>query len=55
MLIAREFTKDDELVLKQMVTEINLTDYNFEGLSNISNIEDYDKFLEKLEKISTKS
>lgn len=50
MLIAREFTKDDELVLKQMVTEINLTDYNFEGLSNISNIEDYDKFLEKLEK-----
>ena len=36
MLIAREFTKDDELMLRQMVDEINLTDSNFEGLSNIS-------------------
>lgn len=50
MLIAREFTKDDELMLRHMVDEINLTDSNFEGLSNISNIENYDEFLSKLEK-----
>jgi len=50
MLLAREFTKDDELILKQMVDEIRLTDSNFEGLSNISNIENYDMFLEELEK-----
>lgn len=50
MLIAREFTKDDESKLREMVDEINLTDSNFEGLSNIANIENYDEFLEKLEK-----
>ena len=32
MLIVREFTKNDELMLKQMVEEINSTDSNFEGL-----------------------
>ena len=50
MLIAREFTKNDELMLRQMIDEINLTDSNFEGLNNISNIDNYDEFLEKLEK-----
>jgi len=49
MLIAREFTKDDELALREMVDEIHLTDFNFEGLNNISNIGNYDDFLEKLE------
>jgi len=50
MLIAREFTKDDELMLRQMIDEINSTDANFEGLNNISNIVNYDDFLVMLEK-----
>ena len=43
MLIAREFTKEDELVLRQMINEIYLIDSNFEGLNNISkkNIVEY--------------
>lgn len=49
MLIAREFTKDDENYLIDMIKEINNYDGNFEGLTNISKFDDYDEFLKKLE------
>ena len=50
MIKAREFTKEDKLKLLDMVNEINNLDSNFEGLSNIKKIDDYDSFLEQLEK-----
>ncbi|MCI8344900.1 MAG: GNAT family N-acetyltransferase [Clostridia bacterium] len=50
MLIAREFKKEDKIKLLDMINEINNFDSNFEGLTNISKIINYDKFLEKLEK-----
>lgn len=50
MLIARELKKEDETKLLDMVDEINNFDSNFEGLTNISKIINYDLFLEKLEK-----
>lgn len=50
MLIAREFTKGDKNNLINMIEEIKTFDNNFEGLTNISGIEDYDKFLDNLEK-----
>ncbi len=50
MLIAREFKKQDKIKLLDMINEINNFDSNFEGLTNISKIINYDKFLEKLEK-----
>lgn len=50
MLIAREFKKEDKLQLLDMINEINNFDSNFEGLSNIKKIDDYDSFLEQLEK-----
>lgn len=50
MLIAREFDKNDKDQLLEMVKEIKEYDNNFEGLNNISRIEDYDIFLENLKK-----
>lgn len=49
MLIAREFTKNDELAIIDMVNEINEYDANFEGFNIISKITDFDEFLQKLE------
>lgn len=49
MLIAREFTIDDEILLREMIEEINSFDANFEGLNNISNIDNYSDFLKRLE------
>ena len=49
MLIAREFTKNDELAIMDMVDEINEYDANFEGLNNLSRITDFEEFLQKLE------
>lgn len=50
MLIAREFKKEDKVKLLDMINEINNFDGNFEGLTNISKIINYDTFLENLEK-----
>lgn len=50
MVIAREFTKSDENKILEMVNEIKSFDNNFEGLTNISNIDNYDEFLNELEK-----
>ncbi len=49
MLVVREFNKEDEYTLKNMVKEITEYDNNFEGLTNIKNIDNYDEFLTKLE------
>lgn len=50
MLVAKEFTKNDEIQLMNMVKEIISFDNDFEGLNNISDIENYNEFLDKLEK-----
>lgn len=50
MVIAREFTKNDKKELLEMVEEIKNYDDNFEGLTNIEIIDNYDEFLKKLEK-----
>lgn len=49
MIVAREFKEEDKKLLFDMITEIKNYDNNFEGLSNIKNIENYDEFLKKLE------
>lgn len=50
MLVAKEFDLNDKESLFGMVDEINNFDANFEGLSNIKNIDNYENFLLKLEK-----
>jgi len=50
MIMAREFTKSDEEQIINMVNEIKEYDCNFEGMDNIGRIEDFDKFLQLLEK-----
>lgn len=50
MIIAREFKKEDQTKLLDMINEINNFDCNFEGLTNIREIVSYDSFLEQLEK-----
>ena len=50
MIIAKEFTEQDKEQLLDMVNEVNEYDADFEGFDVISNIEDYDLFLKKLEK-----
>lgn len=47
MVIAREFTKNDKKELLEMVEEIKNYDGNFEGLTNIKSIDNYDEFLKK--------
>lgn len=49
MLIAREFTKDDEQKVLEMINEIRQIDNNFEGLSNMKDADNYEEFLKKLE------
>ena len=49
-LILREATIDDKEKILAMIQEIEAYDNNFEGLNNISKIDDYNLFLEKLEK-----
>lgn len=49
MIVVREFTLDDKNILLDMVNEINNFDGNFEGLNNISKIDNYEEFLFKLE------
>ena len=48
MLIAREFTINDQQKVKDFVDEINNTDQNFEGLNIITHSKDYDLFLKEL-------
>jgi hypothetical protein len=43
MIIAREFNEKDEKRLFDMINEIRNYDNNFEGLTNIKNVEDYEK------------
>ena len=50
MIIAREFTKSDEEQVTNLVDEIRTYDGNFEGMDNIGRIEDFDEFLQTLEK-----
>lgn len=50
MIIVREFTKSDEEQVKNFIDEVNAYDGNFEGVDNIGRIEDYDEFLQTLEK-----
>lgn len=50
MIIAKEFTEQDKDQLFDMIYEINEYDSNFEGLSDIGRIEDYNEFLKKSEK-----
>ena len=50
MIIAREFTKSDEEQVKNFIDEVNAYDGNFEGMDNIGRIEDFDEFLQTLEK-----
>ncbi len=50
MIVARELNKEDKTKLLDMIDEINNFDGNFEGLTNISKIINYDMFLENLEK-----
>ena len=50
MLIAREFKKQDKIKLLDMINEINNFDSNFEGLTNISKIINYDKIFGKTRK-----
>lgn len=50
MLVAREFTMEDQKELIDMLNEIRQSDNNFEGLSNVKNVDNYEEFLEKLEK-----
>lgn len=49
MLIAREFTKNDELEVMDMINEINAYDGNFEGFSNLRGIKNFNEFLQVLE------
>ena len=42
MFLVREFTIDDKKILLDMVSEINNLDGNFEGLNNISKIDNYE-------------
>lgn len=49
MLYAREFTKDDETKLNDMIKEIKNTDNNFEGLKIINYSPDFETFLFTLE------
>lgn len=48
MLIAREFTINDQQEIKEFIDEINNTDQNFEGLNIIKKANDYDLFLKEL-------
>ena len=50
MIITKEFTEQDKEQLFDMINEINEYDANFEGLDDIGKIEDYNVFLEKIEK-----
>lgn len=50
MIIAREFIKSDQEQLTNLVDEIRAYDGNFEGMDNISTIEDFEDFLQMLEK-----
>ena len=49
-LILKEATINDKEKILEMKLEIENYDNNFEGLTNISQIENYELFLEKLEK-----
>lgn len=49
-LILKEATINDKEKILEMKLEIENYDNNFEGLSNISQIDNYELFLEKLEK-----
>ena len=50
MLVAREFTMEDQKEVIEMLNEIRQSDNNFEGLSNIIDADNYEYFLEKLDK-----
>lgn len=50
MIIAREFTKSDEEQVTNLINEIKAYDGNFEGMDNIGRIEDFEEFLQMLEK-----
>ena len=50
MIIVREFIKIDEDQITNFVDEIRSYDGNFEGLENISRIENFEDFLKTLEK-----
>ena len=50
MIIAREFTKSDEEQVRNLIDEVNTYDGNFEGMDNIGRIEDFDEFLQTIER-----
>lgn len=50
MLIAREFTKDDEEQVTNFIDEIRAYDGNFEGIDNFGRAKDFDEFLQTVEK-----
>ena len=50
MIIAREFTKSDEAEVINFIKEIWEYDGNFEGLDNIGRVEEFDEFLQIIEK-----
>ena len=50
MIIAREFIKSDKEQVINLINEIKAYDDNFEGMDNIGRIEDFDDFLQTLEK-----
>ena len=49
MMNAREFTIHDKEKLFEMIDEISNYDGNYEGLTNISNVNNYEEFLLKLD------
>lgn len=50
MIVSREFTKIDEEQVMNLINEIKAYDGNFEGMDNIGRMEDFDEFLQTLEK-----
>ena len=50
MIVVRELKKNDEEQVTNLVDEIRAYDGNFEGMDNIGRIEDFDEFLQTLEK-----
>ena len=50
MIEVREFTKSDEEQVTNFIDEIRVSDGNFEGMDNIGRMEDFDGFLQTLEK-----
>ncbi len=50
VLIAREFSKEDNGKLFELIKEVKEYDGNFEGIDDIRNVTDYDMFLKDLER-----